>query len=77
MRTVEERMTRKVITLGAGQTLRDAIALMQRHRVRHLPVMDEGRLVGILSIGDVVKALRDTFEAENRYLRDYIQGVIA
>lgn len=56
MRTVEERMTRTVVTLGADQTLRDAIALMQRHRVRHLPVMDGERLTGILTDRDVKRA---------------------
>ena len=56
MRTVEEHMTRSVITLGDDQTLRDAIALMQRHRIRHLPVVAGDRLVGILTDRDVKRA---------------------
>jgi CBS domain-containing protein len=48
--------------------------VMTENRVRHLPIMEEGDLRGIVSIGDVVNALRDHAEWENRYLRDYIRG---
>jgi CBS domain-containing protein len=51
--------------------------VMTRNRIRHLPIVDDGRLVGIVSIGDVVNACRSEVEAENRYLHDYIQGVTA
>lgn len=56
MKTVEQRMTRPVITLGEGQSLREAIAEMQRHRIRHLPVVADDRLVGILTDRDVKRA---------------------
>jgi CBS domain-containing protein len=56
METVEQRMTRPVITLAEGQSLREAIAVMQRHRIRHLPVVAEDRLVGILTDRDVKRA---------------------
>jgi CBS domain-containing protein len=49
---------------------------MTRNRIRHLPIIDGGRLAGIVSIGDVVNACRSSVEAENRYLREYIQGVV-
>jgi CBS domain-containing protein len=50
--------------------------IMTRNRIRHLPIVDEdGALTGLVSIGDVVNALRREMEAENRYLRDYIAGV--
>ncbi|HEY3174911.1 MAG TPA: CBS domain-containing protein [Candidatus Polarisedimenticolia bacterium] len=56
MRTVEELMTRKLLTMDEDQTLREAMAMMQRHRVRHLPVMKGGRLSGILTDRDVKRA---------------------
>ncbi len=47
---------------------------MTQNRIRHLPILDEGKLVGIISIGDVVNThLRET-QFENRMLRDYIHG---
>ncbi|MGH9869951.1 MAG: CBS domain-containing protein [Candidatus Polarisedimenticolia bacterium] len=49
-------MTRPVITVSEKESLRDAIALMQRHRIRHLPVISSDRLVGILTDRDVKRA---------------------
>jgi acetoin utilization protein AcuB len=54
--TVEQKMTRDVVTVTQDQSLRDAIALMQRHRIRHLPVMDSERIIGILTDRDVKRA---------------------
>jgi len=53
---VEECMTRKVVTLTEDQTLREAIAVMQRNRIRHLPVVTGGRIVGIVTDRDVKRA---------------------
>ncbi len=50
--------------------------VMTENRVRHLPVMEDGELRGIVSIGDVVNACRRDAEHENRYLKDYIRGEI-
>jgi len=47
---------------------------MTEHRIRHLPVIDNGHLAGIISIGDVVNALRHHVESENRFLHAYIEG---
>jgi CBS domain-containing protein len=52
------------------------MGVMSRNRIRHLPVLEEERLVGILSIGDVVNTCRKNAETENRYLKDYIQGMV-
>ncbi len=71
---VEEIMTRDVVVGVPGDTLAYVMEIMTRNRIRHLPVVEDGWLVGIVSIGDVVDALRTDVEAENRYLRDYIQG---
>ena len=58
----------------ARALVRDVMDIMTEHRIRHLPVVDNGQLAGIISIGDVVNALRSTVETENRYLHAYIEG---
>jgi CBS domain-containing protein len=72
----EEVMTRDVIVGLPDDSLDYVMEIMTRNRIRHLPVVDEGWMEGILSIGDVVNALRSEKEAENRHLRDYIQGKV-
>ncbi|MFC1661336.1 CBS domain-containing protein [Gemmatimonadota bacterium] len=71
---VDEVMTRDVIVGVPGDSLEYVMEIMIQNRFRHLPVVDDGGLQGILSIGDVVGALRKNVQAENRYMRDYIQG---
>lgn len=63
-RTVEELMTRDVTVGTPEDDLRSVGHTMTEKRIRHLPVMDKGRLVGIVSIGDVVKAERDQYKGE-------------
>lgn len=53
---VSEKMVREVITIAQDETLREALAIFQRHHIRTLPVLDEDRLVGILSDRDVKRA---------------------
>ncbi len=69
---VDEIMTRRVITVEPQQTVEACMVLMTEKRIRHLPVVEEGRLVGIVSIGDVVKAIieaqRLTIEELERYV---------
>ena len=74
---VEEVMSREVMVGVPDDTLDYVMEIMTRNRIRHLPVVEDGWMVGILSIGDVVSALRHKVEAENRYMRDYIQGKYA
>lgn len=69
---VGDVMTREMITAGPWDTLSQAMGIMTRNRVRHLPIMDGDALVGIVSIGDVVNALRDETEEENHHLKSYI-----
>jgi CBS domain-containing protein len=66
-------MTGEVHTCVPGATVTDLAQLMTDQRVRHVPVVDDGALVGIVSIGDVVKARLDELETERRQLVDYIQ----
>jgi CBS domain-containing protein len=70
----EDVMTRDVVVGLPDDTVDYVMEIMTRNRIRHLPVVDEGWMQGILSIGDVVSALRTKVEVENRYMRDYIQG---
>jgi len=48
--------------------------IMTENRVRHIPILDGGKLIGLISIGDVVKAQMTLKNVENRYLKDYIEG---
>lgn len=72
---VGDVMTRDVITAGPHDDLQEVMGVMTERKVRHLPVLEGDRLVGIVSIGDVVNAFRRSAEEENSHLRQYIQGV--
>lgn len=63
-RSVAELMTKSVITGMPQDDLRIVAHTMTEKRFRHLPIMDKGQLIGIVSIGDVVKAQRDQYEGE-------------
>ena len=71
---VTERMTSKLISCGSHDEVNASMGMMTHHRIRHLPVIDDGHLVGIISIGDVVKAQHDSLTLENQFLKDYIQS---
>ena len=75
--TVGSVMTRDLVTATPGHHLRQAMALMTERRIRHLPVLEDQALAGIVSIGDLVNACRSEAEEENGHLRGYIQGVPA
>ena len=71
---VHEIMSSHVLYVRPQQTIEDCMALMTDKRVRHLPVLDEGRLVGMISIGDVVKAIIAEQEFMIEQLQNYITG---
>jgi CBS domain-containing protein len=71
---VEAVMTSPAITVTRDLSVLNALALMTRRRVRHLPVVDDGRMVGFVSIGDLVKWRIDRIEAEAAAMREYIQA---
>ena len=72
MRPVEETMTRQVVACQETDTLDELMAMMTARRFRHLPVVTDGALVGIVSIGDVVKHHVAEVEMEATAMRDYI-----
>jgi CBS domain-containing protein len=69
---VKELMTRPVITCSRTDSIEQIMELMTERRVRHLPIMDEGVLIGIISIGDVVKQRISEIEHESQALKQYI-----
>lgn len=71
---VEEIMTQRVITLEPEQTVEACMVLMTEKRIRHLPVIEEGRLIGIVSIGDIVKAIIEAQRLTIEELESYITG---
>lgn len=71
---IREIMTEKVVYIRPDQTVADCMALMTNKRIRHLPVMDGDRLVGVISIGDVVKEVISAQEFIIAQLENYITG---
>ncbi|MDT8340868.1 MAG: CBS domain-containing protein [Longimicrobiales bacterium] len=69
---VGDVMTRDMVTAGPCDTLAHAMDVMTHRRIRHLPILQEGDLAGIVSIGDVVNALRVVTAEENDHLKAYI-----
>ena len=72
---VERIMTAPAITVERGHDILAALSLMTRRRIRHLPVVEQGRLVGLVSIGDLVKYRMDQIEREAEQMLAYIQSV--
>lgn len=66
-------MTSPAIAVDRSTALLDALALMTRRRIRHLPVVDGGRMTGFISIGDLVKARLEEIQYEAEAMREYIQ----
>lgn len=73
-RTVGDTMTAPAITVGPGDAVIGALSLMTRRRIRHLPVVEGGRVIGVVSIGDLVKYRIDKIEADADAMRSYIQS---
>ena len=67
---VKDVMKRRLITVGPDDSLNRVMNLMTRHRVRHMPVLRDGKLAGIISIGDVVKHRLEELELEVNVMRD-------
>jgi len=71
---IKEVMTTNVISISPKHTVEECMSLMSGKRVRHLPVIEDGKVTGILSIGDLVKETIAEQEALIKQLESYIQG---
>ena len=67
-------MTSQLITITPQHTIEDCMSIMTERHIRHLPVMDGGQVVGVVSIGDVVKSIISDQEATIQQLAGYISG---
>lgn len=73
-RHVQDLMTKTVVTCSPQDRVADLMALMTERRIRHIPVLRNGRLAGLVSIGDVVKNRLDEIELETTSLKAYVAG---
>jgi CBS domain-containing protein len=71
---VRDSMTTRVVTVGPAETIAQCMVLMTHHHIRHLPVMDNAELIGLISIGDVVKAVISEQAFVIEQLENYITG---
>ena len=71
---VREIMTSHVLYAGPDHTIEECMAIMTDKRIRHLPVLDGGRLMGVISIGDLVKAIISEQQFRIEQLEKYISG---
>lgn len=74
---VEEIMSKKVYCVSKEQTAEDCLMLMTDRFIRHLPVLEEGKVVGVLSIGDIVSSVMANKERQIEQLERYVQGTLA
>lgn len=71
---VSESMTSKVLYVGLSNSIEDCMKLMTEKHIRHLPVLEGGKMVGMVSIGDLVKAINTTQTEKISQLENYIYG---
>ena len=71
---VADIMTRSPLTVTMNETLQQCMAIMTKRNFRHLPVLDTGRVVGMVSIGDIVKDIMSMQGDQIKYLETYIKG---
>jgi CBS domain-containing protein len=71
---VGEIMTAKVRTATVNDTVNNCMAIMTERRIRHLPVVDDGKVIGMISIGDLVQAIISDQQEEIEHLEHYISG---
>jgi CBS domain-containing protein len=71
---VGDYMTRDLVTANSAATVEDAMMVMNNRRIRHLPIVEEGNLVGIVSQGDLVKAKLEHSQFETKQLTNFVMG---
>lgn len=72
---IQDVMTHDLITVDPSLTVRECMAIMTENRIRHLPVFEDGKMIGIISIGDVVKDLIEELQFFVNQLESYITGL--
>ena len=72
--SVEETMTKNIIIGVPDDDVEYIMSLMTTNRFRHVPILENNKLAGLISIGDIVKSQLKSMKTENRYLADYISG---
>lgn len=72
--TISDLMTRHLMVGVPDDEVQYIAGVMTQNRIRHIPIVDDDNIVGLISVGDVVKAQIDSVEVENRYLKTYITG---
>lgn len=75
--TIREIMSEKVVSVAPSQSMEECMELMTEYRFRHLPVIEEGKLLGMISIGDLVKNIIEDQKHMIKQLERYIRGEIA
>lgn len=73
-RTMREVMTTEPITCTPDDIVHDVMGLVSQYQIGQLPVVDRSKLVGVVSVGDLIRALHERVESENRHLLSYIYG---
>ena len=71
---VEDIMSSNVISVPSSHGVEAALSVMSQNRIRHLPVVDDGKVVGMLSMGDLVKDIIDDQQSTIEHLENYIRG---
>ena len=71
---VQDIMTDKVLTVASNHRVQESLSIMSEHRIRHLPVVDNNHVVGIVSIGDLVKSVINDQKTTIEQLENYIKG---
>jgi CBS domain-containing protein len=72
--SIEHLMTRSVVTCGPHARVHQIMQKMTERHFRHMPVLEEGKLIGMISIGDLVKSRLDELETEGAHMRNFIAG---
>ena len=70
--SVTKIMSKNLITCNINTSVTELMEIISNNKIRHIPIMEEKKLLGMVSIGDVVNYIIDQYKEENQYLRDYI-----
>ena len=69
---ITEIMTRKIITCNLKTSVSELMEMLIKNKIRHIPIVEEEKILGIISIGDVVNHIIEQYKDENKHLKDYI-----